>query len=261
MRTAILAVLPALACLATSSLAAPTLAPHRAHYDILTVEGKHVGTLDYSLLGNACSGYATEAVTVTSPDGRENVQSRMSFEAADGRSLEFGDSDEVDGKVVREVHGTATRSGDAIDVVVTDTGAPPVRSTYEGTVTFPDDYDVATLSAALSGRTPLVTGHVFSGVEEDGSRAPLAATTTIAPNDPGDNLPKDLEGLRSFRMTTRFFPREATEGGEASHVVEAVEFENGVTGEVVERAGGNVLDMQLSGLEMVPEAPCKAKAE
>ncbi len=260
MRFAAVTVIAATLLATTPLLAAPAsggdvaLAPHRAAYDILDEDGKRVGAMSYSLLGNACSGYATETVMDLPGD---KGHARMSFEKPGGTDFEYGDERDSEGRQEVDVHGTAHKVEGGVDVTLVDTGKAAVMSHYEGEVDFPVDYDRRVLAAALGGTSRFVTGRILDDTAEGGAR-PRSVSTTIEAAEPGEGLPRELADLKVFKVTTRFFPETTGGDAEAEHVIVSDEFENGITSVATETSDGHAITMQLSALEMTPQAACKA---
>lgn len=227
-------------------------APHRARYDVFDEQGTRVGSTEFSAYGSACSGFATEALTELAGGLHDE---HMTYEPSGGASLEFSDTTVQGGRQLTDVHGNAKRADGGVDVTVDDSGHGKVTEHFDGDVEFPVAYDRRVLAAAVAGKAGLLTAHVVDG-HSAADRRPVTVSTTVAPVPAADGAPDALRGLRAFRVTSRFFP-PGQAGGEAEHIVSELEYENGVSTEVVDTTGGHVLTMQLAALEMVPQSGCK----
>ena len=100
-------------------VAAPSLAPHRAVYDLVLDKASDksgitqlAGRMVYEFNGSACEGYTTNFRFVTKIDTNEasrmTDQQTSTFEDASGKSFSFVTKSFVDQSLDKEVKGTAT---------------------------------------------------------------------------------------------------------------------------------------------------------
>lgn len=276
MRTAAVALGGALSCILPVMAAAspPTLASHRAVYDISLLEagdGADVtgvtGRLVLEFTGSECAGYTSKLRFVTETEDAEGgvqmTDSRSStFETADGRSLAFNNETYAGDVLAEQSEGKASRDGN--DISVSLTRPDKKRFVLKDTVVFPTQQMERIISSALAG-DPFVSFEVYDGSESGETvfdTAGVIGKVSTAVNDAGDEsmvVKAGIAGMRHWPVTISYFDRRG--GGEKTpfYVLSFVVYENGIGRTMRIDYGAFSLSGKLTGLEMLPATQCPAQ--
>ncbi len=256
-----------------AAAAPPVLASHRAVYDISLLEagdGADVtgvtGRLVLEFTGSECAGYSSKLRFVTeTEDAQGSLQrtdSRSStFEAADGRSLDFNNETYSGNVLAEQSVGKARREGDDISVALTRPGTK--RLVLKDTVVFPTQQMERIITAAMAG-DQFVSFEVYDGSESGETvfdTAGVIGKVSTAANDAGDEpmvAKAGIAGMRHWPVTISYFDKRG--GGEETpyYVLSFVVYENGIGRTMRIDYGAFSLSGKLTGLEMLPPAPCPA---
>ncbi|QDZ02477.1 DUF1849 family protein [Nitratireductor mangrovi] len=243
-----------------AALAQPSLAPHRAVYDIFLDEASDrsgitaiKGRMVYEFNGSACEGYTVNFRFVTRIDtadaSRLTDQQTSTYEDADGKTFNFVTKAYVDQALDREVKGHATRQADAIVVEIDK----PQENTVELEPTqFPTQHLAELIGKARAGETFYETS-LFDG-SEDADR--IMTTTVIIGReempDVGDEelqVAKAIEPQAFWPVSIAYF--DLSEGEEIpDYRIDFKLHENGITRDLVMDYGdfsmtGKLVDLSV----------------
>lgn len=275
MRTAAVALSGALSCIlpAVAAASPPTLASHRAVYDISLLEADDgadvtgvTGRLVLEFTGSDCVGYSSKLRFVTETEdaegGLQMTDSRSStFESADGRRLDFNNETYAGDTLAEHSEGKASRDGDSVSVALTRPGKK--RFVLKDTVVFPTQQMERIISSALDGEA-FVSFEVYDGSESGETvfdTAGVIGRVSTAANDAADEpvvIKAGIAGLRHWPVTISYFDKRG--GGEETpfYVLSFVVYENGIGRTMRIDYGAFSLSGKLTGLEMLPPTPCPA---
>lgn len=270
--TVAVALTGALSCiLPTVALAAPpTLASHRAVYDISLLEAADgtdvtgvTGRLVLEFSGSECAGYSSKLRFVTETEdadgGLQLTDSRSStFEAADGRSLDFANETYSGNMLAEQSEGTASRNGGSVAVALTRPGTK--RFVLKDTVVFPTEQMERIIASALAG-DDFVSFEVYDGSESGETvydTAGVIGRVSTAATDVGDEpivAKAGIAAMRHWPVTISYFDKR---GGDEIpfYTMSFVVYENGVGRTMRIDYGDFTLAGKLTGLEMLPPTPC-----
>ena len=181
---------------ATTALAVPALAPHRAVYDLTLDEASErsgitglSGRMVYEFNGSACEGYTVKFRFVTQIDTNEasrlTDQQTTTFEDAEGKSFSFVTKSFVDQNLDKEVKGTATQETSGLTVAI---DKPEKNSVSLGKTQFPTQHLIELINKAETGESFYET-NLFDGSEE----ADKVMTTTVVVGKKADVKSGDPE--------------------------------------------------------------------
>jgi hypothetical protein len=253
----------------------PVLASHRAVYDISLLEagdGADVtgvtGRLVLEFTGSECVGYSSKLRFVTETEDAEGgllmTDSRSStFETADGRSLDFNNETYAGDILAEQSEGKASRDGDDVSVALTRPGKK--RFVLKDTVVFPTQQMERIITSAMEGDA-FVSFEVYDGSESGETvfdTAGVIGKVSTAANDAGDEpvvARAGIAGMRHWPVTISYFDKRG--GGEETpfYVLSFVVYENGIGRTMRIDYGAFALSGKLTGLEMLPPAPCPSGA-
>jgi hypothetical protein len=261
------------ACLipAAAMASPPTLASHRAVYDISLLEagdGSDVtgvsGRLVLEFTGSECAGYTSKLRFVTETEGSDGelqiTDSRSStHETADGNVLDFNNETYAGNILAEESEGKASRNGGDVSVALTRPGKKKIA--LKDSVVFPTKQMERIIASALAG-DPFVSFEVYDGSENGETVFDTAGvigkvSTTAGDADEEPAVAKaGIAGMRHWPVTISYFDERG--GGEETpfYVLSFVVYENGIGRSMRIDYGAFSLKGQLTGLEMLPPAPC-----
>jgi hypothetical protein len=247
------------------------LASHRAVYDISLAEsgeGTDVagvsGRLVMEFTGSECIGYTSKLRFVTEteePDGgRRMTDSRSStFEAADGRTLDFANETYAGETLAEESEGKASRT--AGDVAVALTRPDKKSFALKDPVVFPTEQMELILASAVRGE-PFLSLDVYDG-SEDGETvfetAGVIGRVSTASNDLGEETAVadvGMAGMRHWPLTLSYFDKADAGDDTPFYTLSFVIYENGVGRTLRIDYGDFALAGKLTGLELLPSTPC-----
>ena len=249
----------------------PTLASHRAVYDISLLEAGEgtdvtgvTGRLVLEFTGSECSGYSSKLRFVTETEdaegGLQMTDSRSStFETADGRSLDFNNETYAGDVLAEESEGKARRDGE--DVSVALTRPDEKKFVLKDSVVFPTQQMERILASALDG-DPFVSFEVYDGSESGETvfeTAGVIGKVSTAANDAGDEpvvAKAGIAGMRHWPVTISYFDKRGVGEETPFYVLSFVVYENGIGRNMRIDYGEFSLAGKLTGLEMLPAAPC-----
>jgi len=276
-RTAAVALGGALLCgiPAVALASPPTLASHRAVYDISLLEagdGTDVagvkGRLVLEFTGSECAGYTSKLRFVTeTADADGDLQltdSRSStFEAGDGGSLDFTNETYSGNILAEQSEGKASRGRD--DVAVALTRPDEKRFALNDSVVFPTQQMERIITSALAG-DDFVSFEVYDGSESGETvfdTAGVIGKVSTAANDAGDEpmvAKAGIAGMRHWPVTISYFDQDGVGEETPFYTMSFVVYENGVGRAMRIDYGEFTLAGKLTSLELLPAAPCPGKA-
>lgn len=265
-RTGFLAIVPVLLSTTIMAAAQPTLAPHRAVYDIALDQASDrsgitgiTGRMVYEFNGSACEGYTVSFRFVTQIDtedaSRVTDQQTSTYEDADGKSFNFVTKSFVDRSLDREIKGVAKREDGS---TVVDIDKPQVSEVKLAATQFPTQHLVELIGKAESGETFYET-NLFDGSED----ADRIMTTTVvigkaetpAVNDEEFPAAKSIKPDRFWPVSMAYFDLSKDDGEETpQYRIDFKLHENGVTRDLVMDYGDFSMKGKLVDLAMF-EAP------
>jgi len=256
-----------------SAVAAPlALAPHRAVYDLSlanTSTGGSVSSVSGRMVmefsGSRCSGYTTKLRFVTQTednDGQHQVtDSRAStFEAGDGRQLDFTDETYTDETLAEESHGTASRKDKNIAVSLTKPSDK--KFSLAGGIVFPTEQMEKILDSARKGES-FLSLDLYDGSEDGQTVFDTAGVIGPASNsadDVGEETAVKTAGIATLRhwpVTISYFEKKDATDKPPFYVMHFVMYENGVGRSLKIDYGDFSLDGRLTELDMLPTQPCE----
>jgi hypothetical protein len=248
-----------------------TLAPHRAVYDLSladTSTGGSVasvsGRMVMEFTGSRCAGYTTKLRFVTETedsDGKNQVtDSRAStFEAGDGRRLDFTNETYTDDTLAEESHGSASRKDQSIAVAL----SKPADKKFNlaSGIVFPTEQMEKILDSARKGER-FLSLDLYDG-SEDGQTvfdtAGVIGPASSAEDDVGDETAVKAAGIAALRhwpVTISYFEQKDATDKPPFYVMHFVMYENGVGRSLKIDYGDFALDGRLTRLDMLPSQPC-----
>lgn len=255
----------------TASATPLALAPHRAVYDLTladTSTGGSVASVSGRMVmefsGTRCSGYTTKLrfVTETEDSNGQNqvTDSRAStFEAGDGRRLDFTNETYTDATLAEESHGSASRKDQSISVALTKPSDKKFK--LAGGIVFPTEQMEKILDTARKGES-FVSLDLYDG-SEDGQTvfdtAGVIGPVSSADDDVGSETAVKAAGIASLRhwpVTISYFEQKDATDKPPFYVMHFVMYENGVGRSLKIDYGDFALDGRLTRLDMLPSQPC-----
>jgi hypothetical protein len=184
---------------APAEAARVVLQPHRIVYQVelgqksgsQALSGAN-GLMALEFSGNACDGYATNYRQVVDLHDNDGASRRMDFrvnlfEDADRKRFRFSMLNRMQGQVMRDADGEASRRADG-SLAVAMRKPPGRRSDFDGDVLFPSALTIAMIEAAQKGQRSYAH-RVFDGSE--GGEKIFEVNATIG---------QPLEGERNGRL-------------------------------------------------------------
>jgi hypothetical protein len=249
----------------------PTLASHRAVYDISLLEAQDgtdvtgvSGRLVLEFSGSECAGYSSKLRFVTemadADGGLQLTDSRSStFETADGRSLDFANETYAGDILAEQSEGKASRDSGSVAVALTRPGEK--RFNLKDSVVFPTQQMERIITSALDG-DDFVSFEVYDGSESGETvydTAGVIGRVSTAANDAGDEpmvAKAGIAGLRHWPVTISYFDKRGSGEATPFYTMSFVVYENGIGRTMRIDYGEFTLSGKLTGLEMLPPAPC-----
>ena len=257
--------------LASAAATPLALAPHRAVYDLSlanTSTGGSVSSVSGRMVmefsGSRCSGYTTKLRFVTQTedsDGQHQVtDSRAStFEAGDGRRLDFTNETYTDETLAEESHGTASRKDQ--DIAVSLSKPADKKFSLAGGIVFPTEQMEKILDSARRGES-FVSLDLYDG-SEDGQTVFDTAGVIGRESDSADDIGEEIAvktagiaALRHWPVTISYFEQKDATDKPPFYVMHFVIYENGVGRSLKINYGDFALDGRLTHLDMLPSQPC-----
>jgi hypothetical protein len=257
--------------IAPAGAGALSLAPHRAVYDLSLADSggsesvaSVSGRMVMEFTGSRCSGYTTKLRFVTETedsDGQNQVtDSRAStFEAGDGRRLDFTNETYTDAKLAEESHGSASRKDANIAVALSKPSDK--KFNLAGGVVFPTEQMEKILDSARKGER-FVSLDLYDG-SEDGQTVFATAGVIGAASSSADDIGEEtavksagIAALRHWPVTISYFEQKDTADKAPFYVMHFVMYENGVGRSLRIDYGDFSLDGRLTRLDMLPSQPC-----
>jgi len=253
----------------------PAFASHRAVYDISLLEADDgtdvagvTGRLVLEFTGSECAGYNSRLRFVTETEdvdgARQLIDSRSeTFETADGKRLDFANETYAGQTLAEASEGNARRNGEDIAVALKRPGEK--RFAIKDSVVFPTQQMERIITSALAGDA-FVSFEVYDGSasgETVFDTAGVIGKVSTAADDAATEpavVRAGIAGMRHWPVTISYFDRRS--GGEETpfYVLSFVVYENGIGRNMRIDYGNFSLSGKLTGLEMLPEAPCAAAA-
>jgi len=251
--------------------APPTFASHRAVYDIALVEAADgtdvtgvTGRLVLEFTGSECAGYTSRLRFVTETEDAEGIRQMtdarsLTYESGDGRQLDFNNQTYAGEFLAEESEGSAQREGANIAVALDRPDKK--RFVIEDSVVFPTQQMERIITAALAGEA-FVTYEVYDGSENGetifetaGVIGKMSRDADDATGEPGI-VAAGVAGMRHWPVTISYF--DPNGGGEETpfYTLSFVVYENGIGRSMRIDYGSFKLSGTLTGLEMLPPAPC-----
>lgn len=271
--------LPAVVLLsAWAAEAAPTLAPHKAIYDLklLRSSGKRPveavrGRILYEFSGSACDGYSLTFRQVFEIDNGEGKVAlsdlrTATWEEGDAKSFRFNSENKVDDQTAEAVDGIAGREKSAVSVTLSK--PKPRNFDLDSAIAFPTEHMRRIIEAAEAGKS-LLEVPVFDG-SDSGDKVFSTLTVIGKVIDPGEKLPDDdaaagnqaLAGLRRWPVTVSYFERDdgtSPRTGEQTptYAIGFELYENGITRAPVLDYGDFVVSGRMSQLDLEDVRACR----
>ena len=254
---------------ALAGAAAPTLASHRAVYELTLLSAKGDkgpntarGRIAFDFSGNACDGYTQNFRQITElqpPEGATRLSDMRSatFEDASAKTFRFKVESKVDNRGVEEIDGAASKSGDGA-LSVRLNRPQPSRLDLDQDVVFPTEHIVRIIEAAKAGEKTLAL-KAFDG--SDTGRKVFQTLTIIgketsAPPPEKAARAAQLKDLRRWPVTISYFEEDKKDNG-PNYVLSFDLYENGVSRALKLDYGDFVLAGEMKQLEFLPAKPCK----
>ena len=247
------------------------LAAHRAVYDLALADaGDNAGMasvngrLVMEISGSECAGYKSRLRFVTQTEDSEGdsqvTDSRSTtFESADGAVLEFTNETYTDDRLAEQSSGKAKRVGKGIAVALTKPSSKNVALPHA--VVFPAEQMERIIASAESGEA-FVHLDVYDG-SEDGETIFETAGVIGRPSTASDDVGSEtavatagIAGLRHWPLTISYFDKSETGDNPPFYVMSFIVYENGVGRALKIDYGDFALTGTLTGLELLPSAPC-----
>lgn len=254
---------------AAAGAAAPTLASHRAVYELTLLSAKGEkgpntarGRIAFDFSGNACDGYTQNFRQITElqpPEGAARLSDMRSatFEDASAKNFRFKVESKVDNRGVEEIDGAASKSGDGA-LSVRLNRPQPSRLDLDQDVVFPTEHIVRIIEAAKAGEK-MLSLKAFDG--SDTGRKVFQTLTVIgkeaaAPPPEKAAQAAQLKNLRRWPVTISYFEEDKKDNA-PNYVLSFDLYENGVSRALKLDYGDFVLAGEMKQLEFLPAKPCK----
>jgi hypothetical protein len=252
-----------------TAVAAPTLVPHRAVYDLALGQASErsgiralTGRMVYEFNGSACDGYTTNYRMVAKIDTGENSrltdQQTTTFEDSGGKSFDFVTRSYVDRVMDKEVKGEAIADTSGLKV---DIEKPEAKKVELAKTQFPTQHLVEMISKAEAGQNFYET-NLFDGSDD----AAKVMTTTVvvgkqAAIPEADPEKKALEGLSADKVwpvDIAYFDLTKKDQDTPEYRISFKLHQNGVTRDLTMDYGDFSMKGQLVELKLLPAAKdCK----
>ena len=272
----------------SAAAASPTLASHRAVYELTLLSAKSDkgpntarGRIAFDFSGNACDGYTQNFRQLTElqpPEGpaRTSDMRSATYEDAGAKTFRFKVESKVDERGVEEIDGSASKSGDGA-LSVRLMRPSPSRLDLDQDVVFPTEHIVRIIEAARAGEKTVAvkafdgsdTGRkVFQTLtiigKETSSLPPEKAAQAAQLKDmkrwPVTNVTGvqtcALPILRRWPVTISYFEEDKKDNA-PNYVLSFDLYENGVSRALKLDYGDFVLAGEMKQLEFLPAKPCK----
>ena len=238
--------------------APPTLAAHRALYDLKLDLGHHgdivaaSGTMGYEMI-DACDGWTVRQrlwMVVTDSEDRnvEMVSDYSTYESKDGLRFSFHMKQFTEGAITSQTDGTArlTRRGGPGEAHYS-TPDEDVKKLPPGTL-FPMAHTGALVAAARDGKR-FLTAPLFDGTVEDGAQD--SSVAIVGWRKPQPNKYAALAALPSTRVRIAFFERKP-EAMTPEYQVGMRYWENGVADDMQMDFGDFTMNAHMTEFKPVP---------
>ena len=248
---------------------APTLASHRAVYELTLLSSKGDkapntarGRIAFDFSGNACDGYTQNFRQLTElqpPEGpaRTSDMCSATFEDASAKTFRFKVESKVDERGVEEIDGSASKSGDGA-LSVRLMRPSPSRLDLDQDVVFPTEHIVRIIEAARAGERTLSL-KAFDG--SDTGRKVFQTLTVIGKQ--AEALPPEkaaqaaqLKDIKRWPVTISYFEEDKKDNA-PNYVLSFDLYENGVSRALKLDYGDFVLAGEMKQLDFLPAKPCK----
>ncbi len=248
---------------------APTLASHRAVYELTLLSSKGDkapntarGRIAFDFSGNACDGYTQNFRQLTElqpPEGpaRTSDMRSATFEDASAKTFRFKVESKVDERGVEEIDGSASKSGDGA-LSVRLMRPSPSRLDLDQDVVFPTEHIVRIIEAARAGERTLSL-KAFDG--SDTGRKVFQTLTVIGKQ--AEALPPEkaaqaaqLKDIKRWPVTISYFEEDKKDNA-PNYVLSFDLYENGVSRALKLDYGDFVLAGEMKQLDFLPAKPCK----
>ena len=247
------------------------LAAYRAVYDLVLDKSEQTtdladlnGRIVMEFTGSDCGGYTVALRFVTEiadPDGDRRITDARTttFEDGDGTGFKFTNETFVDDSLTEESRGTANKTDSGVAVALTKPGDK--KFSLDDSVVFPTEQIERIIAAGRSDQN-FIQVDVYDG-SEDGETVYATAVVigdgSTASHDIGDETAATdagVAGLWHWPVTVSYFDQEASGEQLPVYVMSFVLYENGVSRHLKIDYGDFTIVGRLSGLEMLPLAPC-----
>jgi len=259
---------------AAPAVAAVSLAPHRAVYELKLTEKRGSGggvervrgRIVYQFTGDACSGYALNFRQVTeigNGEGQTNVSDLRSetWEDGAGKSFRFQAQNYLNDELDRDTDGEAKKAGDAVKVTVSKPAK--VQNAYDLKTLFPTEHLTKIIEAAR-GDQRLLEAAVYDG-SEAGDK--IYDTLTVV-GKPRTGLPAgaetaakrpELEAETYWPTAVSYFERGKKSEGEQTpdYQMSFDLYANGVSRALRIDYGEFVISGDLVELDMMAPTACR----
>ena len=253
----------------SAAAASPTLASHRAVYELTLLSAKSDkgpntarGRIAFDFSGNACDGYTQNFRQLTElqpPEGpaRTSDMRSATYEDAGAKTFRFKVESKVDERGVEEIDGSASKSGDGA-LSVRLMRPSPSRLDLDQDVVFPTEHIVRIIEAARAGEKTVAV-KAFDG--SDTGRKVFQTLTIIGKET--SSLPPEkaaqaaqLKDMKRWPVTISYFEEDKKDNA-PNYVLSFDLYENGVSRALKLDYGDFVLAGEMKQLEFLPNKPCK----
>ncbi len=267
----LISILTALAASAGTLGAAPSVAPHRALYDVSLEDapGGQVSGVSGKISvewQHSCAGWTFEYRSLISVTQAETGAVRLStvattWESGDGTQYRFNVHNRANGRDLETVEGVASVSADGGGGKVVFSAPKKQEMSLPAGTLFPVAHAEVILTAAASRMPPVfLPRQVFDGMDAEALHLVNAvigkagkADGKASPASP--NLHPALQRLRRWPVSLAYFKPDAREQV-PSHEVNMIVFENGVSDRMIMDFSDFTVRATLSRLEMFPRSDC-----
>ncbi|WP_246681532.1 cell envelope integrity EipB family protein [Candidatus Tokpelaia sp.] len=221
------------------------------------------GRMAYEFSGSKCEGWTTQFRLLTHVDMKDDAsrltdRQSTSFEAVDGKEFRFATKNYLDGDLTEEVVGTARRSRNGLEVVLTkpDDENYKLKKAY-----FPLAQMEDIIKNALAGKH-FMKMDLFDG---SGAADNVAETTIIigsrqkpAPDDREIKFMGDFADEPTWPVTIAYFDDAENKDGLPGYRTEFLLYENGITRNLFMDYGDFSIRGKLVRLDILQEKSDKA---
>jgi hypothetical protein len=215
----------------------------------------------FEITGNSCLGYTMRQRMVVNISDDEGDTDELdfqieTFESGAGDVFTFDSRTSMDDRIVEAVAGEARRSGEGIEVTLSEPSAKTI--TLDGDTLFPSQHMEAILEAARSDQG-FLSAEIYEGAGSGEASDSVAAA--IGPSSVAAAEGALRDGIRRWPLSVGYFGGE--EGSEEilgeetpSYQMQFTLYENGVTNDLLMDYGEYSLSGSIEQIEALENSDC-----